>query len=137
MKKIFKRRPNFLPSNKNSSYDSVQIFLKRTVASSLLITTTRKCTILNEKILDSLSQEVIRMKNYFKMQISTEMPTSTDYPQSLWKITKNFSFLRTTETYNFSTGFFKKRSNQKCCQKSAKLENMIPDGVEFPRSIVF
>ena len=32
----------------------------------------------------------------------SEMPTTTDYPQSLRKIAKIFSFLRTTESSNFS-----------------------------------
>ena len=48
-----------------------------------------------------------------------EMPISTDYSQSLRKIAKIFSFLRTTENSNFSTGIFLS-SYQKCCQKSAK-----------------
>ena len=42
-----------------------------------------------------------------RLVINAEIPTSTDYPQSLWKIAKKFSFLRTTENSNFSTGILK------------------------------
>ena len=80
-------------------------------------------------------------KNFFLQNFifkrMKQMPTSTDYPQPLWKIAEFFSFLRITENSNFSTGIFLKSSNQKFCQKSAKSENMISDGVEFSRSIVF
>ena len=50
---------------------------------------------------------------------------------------KNFQFSTDYGKLEFFYGNFLKNSNQKCYQKSAKLETMISNGVEFLTSIVF
>ena len=51
---------------------------------------------------------------------------------------KNFQFATDYEKLEFFYGnFFKKRNNPKYYQKSAKWKNVISNGAEFPRLVVF
>ena len=54
-----------------------------------------------------LAGVIFEMQDLKILSKYSEMPTSTDYPYSLRKVVKIFSFLRTTENPNFSTGIKK------------------------------